>query len=166
MAQLKEMIKRPANHPPRKKKASARPMAPRPAWNATPHRSAPPALRGLRTTREPWAKEDEVYTKGMEGHGAVARSSRPASKSPTREEQEKEYRDEYNKWLRRTKWNPTPFRNAPDQIRGLKPMTREPWYEDMAIVSPAAARTHAYAGADGVAGWGASASGGSRSGRA
>mgnify|MGYP004157003163 CR=1 FL=1 len=47
VAALKEMIKRPPNSPPRrKKKASpAKAMAPRPEWNATPHRSAPPALR-------------------------------------------------------------------------------------------------------------------------
>lgn len=32
-----------------------------------------------------------------------------------------------------TMWDPTPFRNAPWPLRGLKPVTREPWYHDAAI---------------------------------
>ena len=52
--------------------------------------------------------------------------SAPKQVSP--EKAEAAYRTEYNNWLRRTNWNPTPFRNAPDPIKGLKPVTREPWY--------------------------------------
>ena len=47
VAELKEMIKRPANSPPRRKKRlPAKPMTERPAWNDSPLRGTPPALRG------------------------------------------------------------------------------------------------------------------------
>ena len=32
-----------------------------------------------------------------------------------------------------TMWDPTPFRNAPWPLRGLKPVTREPWSIDAQI---------------------------------
>lgn len=137
MAALKEMIKRPANSPPRRKKKSApaKPMTHRPEWNSTPLRGQPPALRGIKTNREPWAKDLDIYDRGMTGHGAKPNKSPQRGKTPPSPEQmEAQYQDEYNKWVRRTGWNATPFRNAPDPIKGLKPVTREPWYEDMAIV--------------------------------
>ena len=102
---------------------------PMPEWNSTPWRASPPALRGLKTTREPWAKDEKTYNEGLAGHGA--RPNKPSMSAPKQvspEKAEAAYRTEYNNWLRRTNWNPTPFRNAPDPIKGLKPVTREPWY--------------------------------------
>ena len=139
MAELKEMIKRPANSPPRRKKLVSKPMTNRPEWNSTPLRKEPPALRGIKTNREPWAKDEGVYAAGMQGHGAVARGPPPRARAPSPEKVEAQYNEEYSKWMKRTGWNPAPFRNAPDPIKGLKPVTREPWYEDMAIVSAAPA---------------------------
>ena len=71
----------------------------------------------------------------MKGHGESSPASRaaPDLPPPSPEDVEREYRKEYNNWLRRTQWNSTPFRNCPDQLRGIQPVTREPWYEDMAI---------------------------------
>ena len=91
VAELKEMMKRPANSPPRRKKAvTSRPMAPKPEWNATPHRSAPPALRGLKTNREPWSKDDKVYAEGMQGHGAKEMGLGRRKAPPSPEQIEKE----------------------------------------------------------------------------
>ena len=138
VAELKEMMKRPKHSPPRKKKpVTSRPAAPKPEWNSTPHRSCPPSLKGIKTQREPWAKDDKFYEEGMQGHGAKpvgpgARAARPKA-APSPDDVEREYQKEYKNWLRRTQWNSTPFRNCPDQLRGLQPVTREPWYEDMAI---------------------------------
>ena len=57
VAELKELMKRPKNSPPRKKKAKPKTArAPMPEWNSTPWRASPPALRGLKTTREPWRR--------------------------------------------------------------------------------------------------------------
>lgn len=138
VAELKEMIKRPPNSPPRSKgKAKAKPSKPAkpmPEWNATPHRACPPALRGLKTDREPWAKDANAYQEGMSGHGAVASKRRQqAVRQPKPEEIERQYREGYENWMKEAGWNATPFRNAPWQIRGLQPVTREPWFEDMAI---------------------------------
>ena len=137
VAELKEMMKRPPNSPPRKspKKKPTGPKKPQPEWNATPHRSTPPALRGIKTNREPWASDAQVYADGMSGHGAVRRRAQQA-RQPTREEMEREYREGVEKWKKEQAWNATPFRNAPWQIRGLNPVTREPWFEDMAICTP------------------------------
>jgi len=134
VAELKEMIKRPANSPPRKKAAPKGPKKPLPAWNDTPHRRVPPALRGLKTEREPWAQDANVYSDGMEGHGAVSRLRRMQGKRPpSADEMQREYEQGVELWKKEQGWNPTPFRNAPWQIRGLNPVTREPWFEDMAI---------------------------------
>ena len=139
MAELKEMMKRPPNSPPRRKKKpqTQRPFKPQAEWNSTPHRACPPSLRGLKTEREPWSTDEKFYAEGMKGHGAAPKA-RPGSSSkskapPSQAKVEQEYQEEYGKWMRRTGWNSTPFRNAPDPIKGLKPVTREPWYEDMAI---------------------------------
>uniref|UniRef100_A0A7S2JFS5 Uncharacterized protein n=1 Tax=Haptolina brevifila TaxID=156173 RepID=A0A7S2JFS5_9EUKA len=133
VAELKEMIKRPPNSPPRNKKNKSKgPKKPLPEWDSTPHRPHPPALRGLKTDREPWAKDAKTYSDGMQGHGAVRRRGATV-RQPRREEIEREYREGYEKWMKEAGWNSTPFRNAPWQIRGLNPVTREPWFEDMAI---------------------------------
>ena len=134
VAELKEMIKRPANSPPRKKAASKGPKKVLPAWNDTPHRACPPALRGIKTDREPWAKDEKAYEGGMEGHGAMSRLRRvQGKKPPTAEEMQREYEQGIELWKKEQGWNPTPFRTAPWQIRGLNPVTREPWFEDMAV---------------------------------
>lgn len=137
MAELKEMIKRPPNSPPRKNKGKAKaksPVKPQAEWNSTPHRPTPPALRGLKTDREPWAKDANVYTGGMDGHGAVMSKRRQNTmRQPKREDIERQYREGYENWIKEAGWNSSPFRNAPFQIRGLNPVTREPWFEDMAI---------------------------------
>jgi len=133
VAELKEMIKRPVNSPPRSKKSKPKSKAPQPGWNSTPHRPQPPALRGLKTDREPWALDAKAYSDGMSGHGAVRRRGAASVRQPRREEIEREYREGYEKWMKEAGWNSTPFRNAPWQIRGLNPVTREPWFEDMAI---------------------------------
>ena len=100
-------------------------------------RHAPPALRGIKTNREPWAKDSKIYKESLDGHGLEgegrARSQRTATRSPSPQQLEKKYREEHHNWIKRTQWNSTPFRNAPDQLRGIKPVTREPWFEDMAI---------------------------------
>lgn len=89
--------------------------------------------------REPWARDQHVYQDGMSGHGATQaerslRAGLTRQKAPPSQEQlEKEYREDYQKWLKRTGWNSTPFRNAPEQLKGLSPVTREPWFEDMAV---------------------------------
>jgi len=134
VAELKEMIKRPAHSPPRKKAPSKGPTRPQAPWNDTPHRRVPPALRGLKTDREPWAKDANFYEGGMEGHGAVSRLRRMQNRRPpTQDEMQREYEQGVELWKKEQGWNPTPFRNAPWQIRGLNPVTREPWFEDMAV---------------------------------
>ena len=157
VAELKEMIKRPANSPPRKKAAPKGPKKPLPAWNDTPHRRVPPALRGLKTEREPWAQDANVYSDGMEGHGAVSRLRRMQGKRPpSADEMQREYEQGVELWKKEQGWNPTPFRNAPWQIRGLNPVTREPWFEDMAICARSPElrrrRTHAARAHDGRVG--------------
>jgi hypothetical protein len=54
-------------------------------------------------------------------------------KPPTAEEMQREYEQGIELWKKEQGWNPTPFRTAPWQIRGLNPVTREPWFEDMAV---------------------------------
>ena len=57
--QLREMFKK--SSPATKKKKKARTAREMPPWNDTPLRPAPWALRGLKTNREPWAEDANVY---------------------------------------------------------------------------------------------------------
>mmetsp|Transcript_41578 Transcript_41578/g.109687 ORF Transcript_41578/g.109687 Transcript_41578/m.109687 type:complete len:115 (+) Transcript_41578:68-412(+) len=55
VAELKQMFRSPGK------------MARRPAWDSTPLRGRPSALRGIRpVTREPWAIDEDVYNRKFE----------------------------------------------------------------------------------------------------
>lgn len=57
----------------------------RPAWDSSPHKPTPPALKGCKpVTPEPWARDAEVYEDGMSGHGfkAIDTGSEDAGYSP------------------------------------------------------------------------------------
>ena len=57
----------------------------RPEWDGSPWQYVPSVLKGLKpVTPEPWAKDSDVYAKGMSKHGAVRTPSEfEASAPPT-----------------------------------------------------------------------------------
>jgi len=94
-------------------------------WNDTPMRPAPWTLRGLKTDREPWAEDAAIYNKKI----GVLNDRREAYEQVnvlTRHLLEVPKPDG-------STWDSSVFRNAPWQLRGLKPVTREPWCRDAAI---------------------------------
>jgi len=128
--QLREMFKKESpNKSP--KKAKARTAREMPPWNDSPLRPAPWALRGLKTMREPWAEDAAIYNAKFgdlhDAHfGPNNTQNRLAGNGMTRHLQDMPKADG-------TVWDSSVFRNAPWPLRGLKPVTREPWYHDAAI---------------------------------
>ena len=128
--QLREMFKKESPSRP-KRKAKAKTQREMPPWNDSPLRPAPWALRGLKTMREPWAEDAAIYNARFGDlhdaqFGPTGAQVRNAGNGMTRHLMEVPKPDG-------TMWDPTPFRNAPWPLRGLKPVTREPWYHDAAI---------------------------------
>lgn len=126
MEQLREMFKKPSEG---KKKKKASPSRPMPPWNDSPMRPAPWALRGLKTDREPWAEDANVYNKKFGNlHDAHFGPSNQAAAAHMLGRNLREIPKADG-----TTWDPSTFRNAPWPLRGLKPVTREPWFHDAAI---------------------------------
>jgi hypothetical protein len=153
--QLREMFKK--ESPPRKKKTSSTARSPPPPWNDSPMRPAPWALRGIKSQREPWAEDAAVYNKkcvlpssacagGHEARSDVARAADAAVRrfgnlhgakfGPSNQAAAAHMLGRNTREMPKadgTTWDPSTFRNAPWPLRGLKPVTREPWYHDAAI---------------------------------
>jgi len=92
-------------------------------------RPAPWALRGIKSQREPWAEDAAVYNKKFGNlHSAKFGPSNQASAAQMLGRNLREVPKGDG-----TTWDPSTFRNAPWPLRGLKPVTREPWYHDAAI---------------------------------
>lgn len=128
--ELKEMFKSsPETKRKTKKKAPMRPFEPSSSWNDSPMRPAPWALRGLKTVREPWAEDAMVYNKKFGSlHDAKFGPSNQASASHMLGRNMREVPRADG-----SLWDSSTFKNAPWPLRGLKPVTREPWYHDAAI---------------------------------
>ena len=85
--ELKELIGRPTKtravtraqraktqRSPKRRPAKMLSQRPLPAWDSSPHRPEPSALRGLKAEREPWyADEQGWFSDAMVGNGAIAR---------------------------------------------------------------------------------------------
>ena len=99
--------------------------------------SRPPNLRGLRVaTKEPWATDEAFYQKktGSFEHEFNSRekyddrSSLSVSKGYTAETTSTGL-----KGVSQPAWDSSPMRSVPHALKGIKPVTREPWSIDAQI---------------------------------
>jgi len=134
---------------PRKKspqrRANTTRAPPTTAWNSTPFRPRPPALNGLSTDTEPWAVDEQLYEYGMFNY-VTRRVPKPGEQEARMQREYNEmvqkWQEQQQHWTKEKAWNDTPYRSAP--IRGLRPITREPWYDDgMKLYREAQASRHA-----------------------
>jgi hypothetical protein len=116
----------PATQKRKKKVKSAREKSEKemPPWNSAPMRPTPPGLKGMKARREPWSEDARVYNKKFgdlseANFGGKDRPVEGADAHLTRHREETRPDG--------TMWDSSVFRNAPWQLRGLKPVTREPW---------------------------------------
>ena len=139
--ELAELRKLGINHPARVRRREAaqrrKDFEKEKGWNASPMRSTPMNLKGLKvTTKEPWAIDEKFYQKKTGSFEDVMndneryddRSVLSASKG---------YKSEVTAtglaMAGQPSWDSSPFRPVPYALQGLKPSTREPWAIDMAL---------------------------------
>lgn len=106
-------------------------------WNGSISRSRPPNLYGLKcATKEPWAIDEMYYQKktgNMEEEFNELekyddRSVLAASKGYTAQ-----VASTGSKGVSQPAWDSSPLRPVPHALKGIKPVTREPWYHDQMI---------------------------------
>ena len=106
------------------------------AWINTPYRSRPPNLRGLRcATKEPWAIDEAFYQKktgnfedALPKEKYDDRSVLSASKGYTATVTASGLGG-----VSQPAWDSSPLRPVPHALKGIKPVTREPWSIDAQI---------------------------------
>ena len=114
------------------------------SWNATPFRTTPANLRGIKcTTKEPWSIDQKFYQKktgsmeydvnSQEGYDDT--SVLAASAGYTSQVTASGLK---GKLGGQPGWNSSTLRPVPHTLKGLKPVTREPWAVDAAINRDAA----------------------------
>jgi hypothetical protein len=112
-------------------------------WNSSPHRPVPYTLRGMRPmhTMDPWSKDVMLERK----HQQLPPGSSYSTACLTRlddgmhdsvaalfNRQRKEERATAEQ-TSRPAWDPTPWRYVPPALRGVKPVTSEPWADDLEL---------------------------------
>ena len=119
------------------------------AWDNSVHRSCPPNLRGLRPiTNEPWVRDAKVYADGdgIEGDfepvvNDFEEYNDESIYDSNNPDAAKRYRSQVTATgLKRNAslggqplWDSSPMRYTPFVLRGIKPVTREPWCVDEKI---------------------------------
>ena len=121
-------------------------------WDSSKHTICPPNLKGLKpVTHEPWARDATVYAQKTGSFERVANRDQHGSKTDF----VTQYNDEsvldsnnpdaarrYRSHVTATglaknaslgeqpKWDSSPLRHCPHVLRGISPVTREPWWHD------------------------------------
>lgn len=125
------------------------------SWDPSPHLSCPPDLRGLKPiTVEPWSRDAAIYARKTGSFERVYN----ADQFGTGKEKQEAYNDEcaldsnnpdakrrYRSRITATglkrnaslggqpQWDSSPLRHCPFVLRGISPVTREPWAIDEQI---------------------------------
>lgn len=115
-------------------------------WDATPHRAVPYTLRGLRPlhTIEPWSKSVLDSCKRLELRACSSYATSGLHRLDDgmnddfvnlrrRQMFERSLRDSSSSAGPRPEWDSTPWLYTPPALRGLKPVTPEPWSRDIEI---------------------------------
>ena len=107
------------------------------AWNGTPMRSRPPNLYGLRVfTKEPWAQDEHFYQKKT-GNMEYEYNSREKYDDRSKLSASKGYTAQVAatglSGVDQPAWDSSPMRPVPHALKGIKPVTREPWSIDAQI---------------------------------
>lgn len=116
-------------------------------WNSSPHRPVPYALRGLRPmhTMDPWSKDVMLDRKHKELPPSSSYSTAGLSRlddgmndsvAELYNRRQKEDR-RLAESIGRPTWDPTPWRYVPPALRGVRPVTKEPWATDLAVYQQA-----------------------------
>ena len=116
-------------------------------WNSSPHRPVPYGLRGMRPmhTMDPWSKDVITKRKQQELPPSSSYSTACLTRLDdgmndsvaelSRRRAEEEVR--MSSSSARPAWDSTPWFYVPPALRGLKPVTREPWGRDLEIFQSA-----------------------------
>ena len=107
------------------------------AWNKTPYRSRPSNLAGLRVmTKEPWAI-DEVFYQKKTGNFEREYNSKEKYDDRSVLSATKGYTATVTAsglgGVSQPAWDSSPMRPVPHALKGIKPVTREPWSVDAQI---------------------------------
>jgi len=119
-------------------------------WDATPHRAVPYTLRGLRPlhTIEPWSKSVLDSCKRLELRACSSYATSGLSRLDDgmnddivqlRRRQLLERSMRNGSSAPRPEWDATPWLYTPPALRGLKPVTPEPWSRDIEVYNQGAA---------------------------
>ena len=111
------------------------------SWDSTPHRNVPYGCRGIRLANEkemPWGKSSKKAWEYSEaaGMGFATAALHKLDDGSTddiamlkkrRDKEDRQYADATN----RRPWDFTPWHSVPPALRGITPITREPWQRDL-----------------------------------
>jgi len=138
LAELKALgINHPARRRYREKERRKQDRAKEDAWDGSVHRSRPSNLRGLKVaTKEPWARDETAYQKRTGSFEDEVNALDPyddrsvlsASKGYTSTVTATGLNGR-----KQPAWDSSPLRPVPHTLKGLKPVTREPWSIDQEI---------------------------------
>ena len=112
-------------------------------WNSSPHRPVPYTLRGMRPmhTMDPWSKDVILERK----HQQLPSSASYSTACLTRLDdgmydnvaalfsRQRKEDGGFVEQTSRPAWDPTPWRYVPPALRGVKPVTSEPWANDLEV---------------------------------
>lgn len=139
--EIEELMALGINHPARRKyreqEARKKNRKLENGWNNTPLRSRPSNLRGLRpATKEPWAVDEEFYQKKT-GSFEYEFNSKEKYDDRSVLSASKGYTATVTasglEGRAQPSWDSSPMRPVPHVLKGIKPVTREPWAVDQAI---------------------------------
>ena len=106
-------------------------------WNATPMRSVPANLRGIKpSTNEPWAIDLKYYQQKTGDFEDVMNDNAPYDDRSVLSASKGYVQQVTASGLDgpgKPAWNSSVLRPVPHTLKGIKPQTREPWAVDMAI---------------------------------
>lgn len=111
------------------------------AWDSTPHRNVPYGCRGIKLANEremPWGRSSKKAWEYSEaaGMGFATAALHKLDDGSTddiamlkkrRDAEDRKYADATN----RRPWDFTAYHNTPPALRGITPITREPWLSDI-----------------------------------
>ena len=106
-------------------------------WNGTPHRARPSNLAGMRVvTKEPWAL-DEAFYQSKTGSFELEYNSKGKYDDRSTLSATKGYTATVTSTgldgVSQPTWDSSPLRPVPHALKGIKPVTREPWTLDAQI---------------------------------
>lgn len=106
------------------------------AWNGSVMRSRPSNLRGMKVvTKEPWARDEAAYQKRTGSFEEEVNADEPYDDRSVLSAS-KGYQSTITAGLggrKQPAWDSSPLRAVPHTLKGLKPITREPWSVDQEI---------------------------------